>query len=408
MKIGLLAYHAACNFGAFLQLLSTVEYIKKQGDEPIVINWIPKDFRKDYEKRSLPDVRSLYARLREKYYPMTKLCETDKQVAMVIENENIEAVIIGSDAVTQHHPLRERIHFPCRRIIYIAHPTSDRMYPNCFWGSFNKYLKKPIPLAVISGSSQDSKYYFIKGQTKLKMKKSILDFRYMSVRDDWTQKMIEYITDGDVIPRVTPDPVFAFNKNASHLVLSKEDIIKKFDIPNDYIILSFKGAKSVSQDWINELQKLANAKGIACVKLPYADAPAFGDIQYSVGDIVTPLEWYALIKHSKGYIGNNMHPIVTSITNGVPFFSFDNYGIPMIDGKQTNGESSKIYHILKKADLLANRIYIYSNGYSPIVPKEVLNKIIHFDVAKEKKFANWFYEQYVKMMTDVNKCIKRK
>lgn len=406
MKIGLLAYHAACNFGAFLQLLSTVEYIKKQGDEPIVINWIPKDFRKDYEKRSLSDVRSLYACLREKYYPMTELCETEKQVAMVIENENIEAVIIGSDAVTQHHPLRERIHFPCRRIIYIAHPTSDRMFPNCFWGSFNRYLKKTIPLAVISGSSQDSKYYFIKGLTKFKMKKSILDFRYVSVRDDWTQKMIEYITDGDVIPEVTPDPVFAFNNNAPHLVPSKEDVIKKFNIPNDYIILSFKGAKSVSQDWINELQMLANAKGLACVKLPYADAPAFGNIQYSVGDIVTPLEWYALIKHSKGYIGNNMHPIVTSITNGVPFFSFDNYGIPMIDGKETNGESSKIYHILKQADLLDNRIYTCCKDYSPIEPKEVLNKIINFDVLKEKTFAYRYYKQYEKMMIDVYKSIK--
>lgn len=406
MKIGLLAYHAACNFGAFLQLLSTVEYIKKQGDEPIVINWIPKDFRKDYEKRSLSDVRSLYACLREKYYPMTELCETEKQVAMVIENENIEAVIIGSDAVTQHHPLRERIHFPCRRIIYIAHPTSDRMFPNCFWGSFNKYLKKTIPLAVISGSSQDSKYYFIKGLTKFKMKKSILDFRYVSVRDDWTQKMIEYITDGDVIPEVTPDPVFAFNNNAPHLVPSKEDVIKKFNIPNDYIILSFKGAKSVSQDWINELQMLANAKGLACVKLPYADAPAFGNIQYSVGDIVTPLEWYALIKYSKGYIGNNMHPIVTSITNGVPFFSFDNYGIPMIDGKETNGESSKIYHILKQADLLDNRIYTCCKDYSPIEPKEVLNKIINFDVLKEKTFAYRYYKQYEKMMIDVYKSIK--
>lgn len=406
MKIGLLAYHAACNFGAFLQLLSTVEYIKKKGDDPIVINWIPKDFRKDYEKRSLPDVRSLYACLREKYYPMTKLCETEKQVAMVIENENIEAVIIGSDAVMQHHPLQERIHFPCRRIIYLSNPTSDRMYPNCFWGAFNKYLKKSIPLAVISGSSQDSKYYFIKGQTKLKMKKSILDFRYMSVRDDWTQKMIEYITDGDVVPKVTPDPVFAFNNNASQLVPAKEDIVKKFNIPNDYIILSFKGAKSVSQDWINELQKLANAKGLACVKLPYADAPAFGDIQYSVGNIVTPLEWYALIKHSKGYIGNNMHPIVTSITNGVPFFSFDNYGIPMIEGKQTNGESSKIFHILKQADLLDNRIYICCKGYSPIAPKDVLKKIIHFDVLKEKTFAAYYYKQYERMMENVYKSIK--
>lgn len=104
MKIGLLAYHAACNFGAFLQLLSTVEYIKKQGDEPIVINWIPKDFSKDYEKRSLLKVRDLYVRIRKQYYPMTELCETDKQVAKVIEKERIEAVIIGSDAVIQHHP----------------------------------------------------------------------------------------------------------------------------------------------------------------------------------------------------------------------------------------------------------------------------------------------------------------
>ena len=96
MKIGLLAYHAACNFGAFLQLLSTVEYIKKQGDEPIVINWIPKDFSKDYEKRSLLKVRDLYVRIRKQYYPMTELCETDKQVAKVIEKERIEALLAGS------------------------------------------------------------------------------------------------------------------------------------------------------------------------------------------------------------------------------------------------------------------------------------------------------------------------
>lgn len=406
MKIGLLAYHAACNFGAFLQLLSTVEYIKKQGDTPIVINWIPKDFRKDYEKRSLPEVRSLYARLREEYYPMSEFCETDKQVAKVIEKENIKAVIIGSDAVIQHHPLRERIHFPCRRIVYIGHPTSDRMFPNCFWGAFNKYLKKPIPLAVISGSSQDSKYYYIHGRTKLKMKKSILKFRYMSVRDEWTKKMIEYITDGDVCPEITPDPVFAFNNNASRLVPSKEEIIKKFKIPEDYIILSFKGSKSVSQDWVNEFQKQAKEKEIACVKLPYADASAFGDILYSVGDVITPLEWYALIKYSKGYVGNNMHPIVTSITNDVPFFSFDNYGISMIDGKRTNGESSKIYHIVKQADLLDYRIYICCNDYSPIAPNEVLDKILNFDTVKEKAFADCCLKRYNRMMIDVYKNIK--
>ena len=248
MKIGLLAYHAACNFGAFLQLLSTVEYVKKQGDEPIVINWVPRDFRLDYKKRSLPEVRKLYAQLQEKYYPLSSLCETDKQVAALIEKEKIEAVIIGSDAVIQHHPLRERIKFPCRRIVYIGKATSDRMYPNCFWGAFSEYLNKSVPMAVISGSSQDSKYFFIKGRTKSRMKKSIMTFSYLSVRDDWTQKMINYLTDGDITPIVTPDPVFAFNHNASHLIPSKDDILKKFKIPSDYILVSFKDEESVNQD----------------------------------------------------------------------------------------------------------------------------------------------------------------
>lgn len=401
MKIGLLAYHAACNYGAFLQLLSTIEYIKKNGDSPIVINWIPNDFRKDYEKRSRPEVRALYAQLREKYYPMTEICETDEQVARVIDKEAIEAVIIGSDAVSQHHPLRERIHFPCRRILYIGHPTSDRMFPNCFWGSFNKYLRNPVPAAVISGSSQDSKFYFIHGRTKKMMKQSILNFRYISVRDDWTQKMIEYLTDGEVVPDITPDPVFAFNCNASHLVPSKEEILSKYGIPDDYIILSFKGQNFVTQVWIDKFQWLANGQGLACVKLPYADAPAFGNIQYSVGDTLTPLEWYALIKYSKGYIGNNMHPIVTSITNGVPFFSFDNYGIPIIDGKCTNGESSKIYHILKQADLLENRLYTLSQDYSPIEPDETLNAILSFDNKKAAAFAIDYNQKYEQMMTQV-------
>lgn len=401
MKIGLLAYHAACNFGAFLQLLSTIEYIKKRGDKPIVINWIPSDFNKDYEKRSRPEVRTLYAQLRKKYYPMTELCETDKQVARIIEKEGIEAVIIGSDAVSQHHPLRERIHFPCRRILYIGRPTSDRMYPNCFWGSFNKYLKHPIPTAVISGSSQDSKFYLICGRTKRKMKRSILNFSYISVRDDWTQKMIEYLTDGEIVPDITPDPVFAFNYNASHLVSSKEDILSRYGIPDNYMILSFKGQKSVNQDWIDKFQALANGQGLACVKLPYADAPVFGNIQYSVGDALNPLEWYALIKYSKGYIGNNMHPIVTSITNGVPFFSFDNYGIPIIDGKWTNGESSKIYHILKQADLLENRVYTLGQEYSPTEPVDTLNAILSFDKKKAFAFANDCYQKYEQMMTQV-------
>ena len=89
MKIGILAYHAACNFGAFLQLLSTVEYIRNCGDEPLVINWMPSDFRDYYEKASLPEVLHLYKELRQKYYPLTRLCETAQEVAETIKEDGI-------------------------------------------------------------------------------------------------------------------------------------------------------------------------------------------------------------------------------------------------------------------------------------------------------------------------------
>lgn len=406
MKIGLLAYHAACNFGAFLQLLSTVEYIKKLGDTPLVINWIPEDFRKDYEKRSLPEVRKLYLDLQHLYYPLTKICKTPEEVANVIKYENIQAVIVGSDAVSQHHPLRGRIIFPCKRIIAIAHPTSDRMFPNCFWGTFNDYLENPIPVALISGSSQDSKYYYIKGNTKIKMKRAIEKYCFVSVRDKWTQQMFSYITNKEIIPIVTPDPVFAFNQNASHLVPTKESILKKFNIPQNYIILSFKGMKSVNQRWIDKFQKIANNRGFVCIKLPYADAPAFGDIQFSIRDAITPLEWYALIKYSSGYIGNNMHPIITSLANGVPFFSFDNYGIKHKKGHNTNGESSKIYHILETAGFLSNRIYIRGTNYVMPSPDQVLDSILNFDKEKEITFANNYLTKYNEMMSAVRSSFR--
>lgn len=406
MKIGILAYHAACNFGAFLQLLSTVEYVKKRGDEPFVINWVPRDFRKDYEKRSLKSVRDIYEQYQKTYYPLTNLCETAKEVASEIDRLGIEAIIIGSDAVCQHHPFRERFHFPVRRIIYIAHPTSDRMYPNCFWGTFNDYLKNPVPVAVISASSQDSKFYYIKGRTKAKMKQSILNYKYVSVRDDWSQKMISYLTDGEVIPDVTPDPVFALNHNANELIPTKSYLTTHFGIPDNYILVSFKGSKSVNQEWITDFESNAEKKGLSCVKLPYADALSFGKMKYDVGNNISPLEWYALIKYAHGYVGNNMHPIVSSLANGIPFFSFDNYGIPLQDGKPTKGESSKIYHILKLANFLDNRVFVNSANYEMPTPIAVLDSLLKFDRKKSIAFAEHYYSEYKIMMTSVVNCLK--
>lgn len=407
MKIGLIAFHAAPNYGAFLQMLSTVEYVRAIGDTPYVINWLPKDAEKNFRNRAIPEVLEQFSHVQKDYYPLTRLCRSTKEVAHLITEIGIDAVIVGSDAILQHHPLGKRIYFPCRRIVYIQHMPQDHLYPSPFWGAFNDYLKNPIPVAILSGSSQDCKFYDIKGRTKARMKNTILQYKYISVRDEWTQSMISYLTDGVIKPEITPDPVFAFNYNAGHLILSKEEILKKYRIPDDYIIVSFKGPQSVTQEWISEFQTIARKEGTACVRLPYADGKVFGELDYSLPDILPPLDWYALIKYSKAYVGNNMHPIIVSLHNVIPFFSFDNYGLSKVDGRITDGESSKIYHILKQAGLLDYRSYIGSPQYQAPSASFVYNKIKNFDTKAESEFAESYYTSYKKMMDKIYKSISK-
>ena len=379
MKIGLLAYHAVCNFGAMLQLLSTYMFLKNHGHEPVIINWVAKDLENYYAQNTPISQIENQLKLRLQLWKETALCRTIKDVANIISNEQIDAVIIGSDAVAQHHPLFERIVFPCRNIIAINSVTSDVVFPNPFWGIWTDYLDKPVPVALMSAASQDSKYKYISKKFRKQMKERIMAFSYVSVRDMDTQKMFSFITEGQCCPSVTPDPVFAFNQNAASLVPSKEELMKKYGLSGKYMLISFKNEKrcNVSQTWLNKFQDIAKHHGIQCVSLPFSTSLSAGELENKIALPLNPIDWYALLKYSCGYIGNNMHPIVVCIHNTVPFFSFDNYGTKHANGLFCDSSTSKIRHILKVANLLDCRIASNSLFRRTPSPEHVFLSLIH-------------------------------
>lgn len=403
MKIGLLAYHAVCNFGAMLQLLSTYMFLKNHGHEPVIINWVAKDLENYYAQNTPISQIENQLKLRLQLWKETALCRTIKDVANIISNEQIDAVIIGSDAVAQHHPLFERIVFPCRNIIAINSVTSDVVFPNPFWGIWTDYLDKPVPVALMSAASQDSKYKYISKKLRKQMKERIMAFSYVSVRDVDTQKMFSFITEGQCCPSVTPDPVFAFNQNAASLVPSKEELMKKFGLSGKYMLISFKNEKrcNVSQTWLNKFQDIAKHHGIQCVSLPFSTSLSAGELESEIALPLNPIDWYALLKYSCGYIGNNMHPIVVCIHNTVPFFSFDNYGTKHANGLFCDSSTSKIRHILKVANLLDCRIASNSLFRRTPSPEHVFNKLQTFDKAKCKNFAQGYLNKYNEMMTKI-------
>ena len=405
MKIGLLSYHAVCNFGATLQLLSTCGYLCKHGHTPIIINWVPKDLEESYKVHT-PDVQYIRQQeLRDQIWNETALCRTMEDVVNVITENGIEAVIIGSDAVCQHHTLLERIVFPCHKIIAIQKATSDRLFPNPFWALWNQLLEHPIPVAMMSASCQDSVYkYFSRGLCR-RMATPINSFKYVSVRDEWTQEMFRHVTRNKITPPITPDPVFAFMPNTGELLPSFGELRQKFDLPDKYFLFSFHNGKTVSQKWLDEFQTIAKEEGILCVNLPFSEKESFGKLEHSIHLPVTPLEWFAVIKYSSGYIGHNMHPIVVSLHCGVPFFSFDNYGLKHLNGILTTDRSSKIKHILTRAGLLSQRESCISRNYHPLGPDIVYQRIKEFPLDCSLNFSNQYYIRYLQMMDEITRSL---
>ena len=402
MRIGILAYHSACNYGANLQVLSTVGYLQRMGHQSFVINYEADDFI-EYYKKKIPHVTyEFYKLFREKQMPLTRHCGTTKEIAEVLDDLQIEAVIVGSDAVAQHHSLLERITFPSSHGITIHQVTSDRRFPNPFWGTFSYYLKKKIPMAIISASSQDSDYRLFFPTVRRKMYNCLSQYEYISARDEWTQRMYQVVSNNQLLVDVTPDPVFSFNQNQEELIPSKTDLLEKYNLPENYFLLSFLNNRTVSGKWLEDFEKAAKDKGISCVALPFPQGLKFSNsLKYIIPSPLSPLDWYALIKYSKGYIGHNMHPIVVSLHNIVPFYSFDNYGVSKYRGLYADDSSSKIYDLLKKARLSDCRISCIKYGYNPPKASDVLEKLLNFDLEKESQFADAYQKNYEIMMENI-------
>lgn len=406
MKIGLLAYHSACNMGATLQLLSSYCYWKKAGHEPIIINWIPQDLEEYYIRSTPPTQRELQVQLRQQLWKETDLCRTIEEVARVIEKEKIEAVVIGSDSVAQHHTFHDRIIFPTRRIYYIRSYTSDRLFPNPFWGAFNKYLAKPVPVAVLSAASQDSDFEFYSRKLNREMYDAIRQYTFLSVRDVPTQKMMRSISKGKIVPAITPDPVFALNTNAEKLIPTREEITKKYNLPQKYLVCSFIHPRVVSAEWLTQFEQEALQQGYECVILPFSQHDSYGSTKHTIHLPLSPLDWYAIIKYSGGYIGNNMHPIVVALHNAIPFFSIDNYGKRRLNGLITNYKNSKIYQIIAQAGLESNYVSCISKFYTPPTPSLVLDRIMSFDYEKVITFRDNYYNLYLQTMQQIEKSIQ--
>lgn len=110
MKIGILTFHWAANYGAVLQTYSLQEYLKKQGHEVDIINYKPYSYDLNFKyilrhPSQITNLKSFYQRVRkeklidlfrQKYLCLTKRVTEGSQIN---ELGHYDVVISGSDQV---------------------------------------------------------------------------------------------------------------------------------------------------------------------------------------------------------------------------------------------------------------------------------------------------------------------
>jgi hypothetical protein len=405
MKIGILTYHAVYNFGANLQALSTFNFLKNNGHDPIIIDFFPELLEDAFERTVPANQGNAHKAFLKKYFILTKKCRNAREVATEIATNKIEAVIIGSDAVVQHYPFLSRIRIcPSRKKIlsFKIEPVHyETNFPNPFWGEFIDYLDRNINVVMMSVSCQDTDFKLITGRARQSINEMISKIKYISVRDNRTQEFFKHISNGSCVPKVTPDPVFAFNDNVFNF-LGEKEILEKYNLPEKYILLSFNSSKTVSKSWLSAFETNAKLNGYNCVAFAMPGGIKFdNNFKHKVDIPLDPIDWYSIIKFSSAYIGEKMHPVIVSLHNIVPFFSFDHYGIIRFNFF-LDQKASKIYQLLDKTKFTSYRISTKRPlNYNPPTPDSVLEKIYSFDYDYCKKFAEKMKIEYSDMMNSM-------
>ena len=397
MKVGVLTYHRVDNFGANLQALSTVSFFKNRGDEVHVIDWYPKELDTYYVKSVSKTQRKVHAEFVKKHLPLTPHCETSNDVKKIVDEYKFDLIVIGSDAVFSYIPFLKRIHPSRKTLIGITNVTPDHKLPNPFWADFASGNSKP-KIASISASAQYLDIDKCLPWNKQLIKKLLKNFDILTVRDRWTKGIISKFTNKDVV--ISPDPVFGFNINVKQQV-SREEIQKKYNLPEKYILFSFCN-KLFADQWYENLYKQLKSKGYKIINLAMPEGCIDIPSDRKIDVPLPPMDWYAIIKNSQGYIGQRMHPMIVAFNNIVPFFVFDHYAYKK--GAQQL-DSSKIYDILERADILSSYCNVKDINRKELLPADVVNAISTFDKNKVENFIKCYQELYINTMTKITELV---
>lgn len=303
MKVGIVTYQFAYNFGAVLQCLALQRTLERLGMTVSAVNYFPPDANgipiwkqwgirrgKFFEQIRNKRVRIMYAKpmrkafdeFRSAHIRLSNPCVSNAEIESVTKEYDV--LIAGSDQIW---------HFSRPSMYFLE------------WGS--SYKGRRISYAPCCGRRDQDE------RKKDEVREWLSHFDHISVRNEFSRDLVHELT-GKQVP-VVADPT---------LLLDLSDVQQKVELPcSDYILTYTLGSEiqGGNKKAIKHLrEKIGNLKVVAVV--PSAHVPHVAPWADVLIMDAGPSEWLYLIAHASYIFTDSFHGALFSIQNNKPFFAY--------------------------------------------------------------------------------------
>lgn len=305
-RIGILTFHRAINYGAFLQSYSLQQWLDKnlKGVDVEIIDYVPpienrkiylnvlRELKKNGVANAIKEIGKIlafhqsYSRLRMS----KKLSFRSLDVLYKYLDDYYDAIIVGSDAVLN---------------------WNQNGFPSVFYMDHDFH----IPLYTYAASAHGLKFYKITSEQKEYCKRCFERFSLLTVRDSCTENFVRYVTSTSTAVHVC-DPTFLID--IASLKRNAGDVSKLckrkygFNMDEPYLVVMLQNST------LSKIIKDRYGKQFTIVSLfkpnVYADYYLYN---------LNPFEWTQLLSSAKIVFTQYFHGTLLALRQGVPVLALD-------------------------------------------------------------------------------------
>lgn len=344
MKVGILTFHHAYNYGAFLQACALCSRLNLEDDinAEIIDYYMEKEVKK-YDISTYKISTIIHMLMKGTYGFHKKLCESFVRAHNSGFMSKSEEHLV-SDSLTDFQSfVKNKYDAIIAGSDEIWKIDTFRGFPNAYWLIGNLGCRK---LSYAASSRVNLSELLTRDNLDL-LKNTLNQYEFIGVRDDRTKSEIDDIM-GENISKLCCDPSFLYRFKISDVDISELVNNKKYDKRKKSVFLMIDNDIVCKQvcDALGETYNLLNVftihKGV--INVPSLD----------------PINWLNLLAKSDYVITSFFHATCYSILYNVPFLAIG-----------TKGKQSKLCNLLNDGKM--NERYISSDRVNAESVRKMLN-----------------------------------